>query len=177
MARILFVVGSEEGHTQDLTSRALSMAQARGHEVYRAPAQELYQAVAAGEYDAFIVGASVHHGHHQTAVKHFVTDNLARLNATPSAFFSVSLNAAVPQRQPEAQAYLDTFLAETGWQPQSSLLVAGALKLTDEDYFRRELARYISEQTVGHLPDFQDYDFTDYTAFEAFIDAFLVLLE
>src|SRR5580765_1583476 len=43
---------------------------------------------------AVLVGASLHIGKHQGAAARFVRSHVQRLNAHPSAFFSVSLSAA-----------------------------------------------------------------------------------
>lgn len=87
MARILFVFGTEEGHTLDLTRRVMTLAGDLRHICFRASARELYVTLDEDRYGTFITSASVHFAKHQAAVEHFVRDNLELLNSTPSAFF------------------------------------------------------------------------------------------
>lgn len=130
------------------------------------------------DYDAFIVAASVHHWEHQTSSLNFVRDNLKQLKQSPSCFLSLSLSAALPdeQHQAEARSYVEKFLKHSSWQPSSYLCVAGALRYKGMDYFRQTLAKLILERTLGTSDiDFsKDYDFTDYDEVYDFVKAFLV---
>ena len=173
--KVLVVYGSTEGHTFKLARFILSVIREAGHEASLADANELYRTATQSDYSAVIIGASVHHGDHQSSVVNFVKDNLAALNKLPTAFFSVSLNAAIEDsdHRAEAEQYLTNFLTETGWQPGKTCLVAGALCNTELDYFRRELARHIVEHTVSESDTAKDYDFTDYDALREFVNQFL----
>jgi hypothetical protein len=46
------------------------------------------------DFEAVLVGASVHAGRHQRAVCEFVRSNREALSATPTGFFQVSLSSA-----------------------------------------------------------------------------------
>ena len=175
MAKLLIVYATTEGHTGKLARYLCDLLVDLGHEVQLAAAQDLYRSTNLAAYDAFIVGASVHEGKHQDSVSHFVKDNLEQLSRVPCAFFSVSLNAALDdfEHREETQGYLNEFLAETGFHPDRSALVAGALLNTEYDYFKRELMTYLTRRTVGKTNLEQDYDFTDYEQLETFVQEFL----
>lgn len=175
MKSILVVCGSTEGHTFKLARFLLPVIREAGFEAQLADANDLYRSNLSADYTAVIVGASVHHGEHQSAVVNFVKDSVTTLNKLPTAFFSVSLNAALEdsEHQAEAQQYVTGFLEGTGWQPDRTRLVAGALRNTSMDYFRRELARHIVERTVNENDTTQDFDFTDYDDLKAFVHDFL----
>ena len=70
-----------------------------------------------GAFDAMIVAASVHEQEHQDSAINFTAAHLDQLIRKPSAFVSVSLWAAMPNGQAEAQHYVDRFIAATRWSP------------------------------------------------------------
>lgn len=174
-AKVLVVYGSTEGHTFKLARFILTVIREAGFEAKLANANDLYRSDTSAGFDAVIVGASVHHGAHQTSVSNFVKDSLESLRKLPSAFFSVSLNAVLEDsdHQAEAQQYVTDFLEDTGWQPDRTTLVAGALRNTELDYFRRELARHIVQRTVPETNTSENFDFTDYDHLKAFVSDFL----
>jgi menaquinone-dependent protoporphyrinogen oxidase len=61
--------------------------------------------------------------------------SLPELQRRPTLFLSVSLSAAFPDGMLEAQSYVNDFLVNTGWKPTQSLLIAGALRYDEYDYF------------------------------------------
>ena len=80
MTRVLVLYASTHGHTGKIAGR---IAKAIG------PAAELRSIDAAPDlapfnYDAVIVGASVHAGHHQKAVRTWLHEHAAALNRMPS---------------------------------------------------------------------------------------------
>lgn len=81
------------------------------------------------DYSAAIVAASVHAGTYQRPVRRWVQTHQMALNQRPTAFVSVCL--AVLNRTPKVvrdlEANLQRFFDETGWKPEESKVVAGAL--------------------------------------------------
>jgi len=47
------------------------------------------------EFDAVLVGSSIHVGKHHSAISEFVRTNRGALNSLPSAFFQLSLSSPV----------------------------------------------------------------------------------
>ena len=166
MTRVLVLYASTHGHTGKIAER---IAKAIG------PAAEL-RTIDAGpelvpfDYDAVIVGASVHAGHHQKAVRKWLHEHAAALNRMPSAFFSVCLTAAddTDEARADAQRYIDETLAEAGWKPRLVQSFAGALQYREYDFFTRLLIKLMMKHG-GHPTDTShDHDFTDWDAVERF---------
>ncbi len=172
MGRLLIVYGTTEGHTRDVAAYMADVARKEGFEA------EIADSAALGigdVWDAVVVGASVHQGYHQTTVQDFVKANLPLLQRIPSAFFSVSLAAAVqtPERQAEARGYLAAFLERTGWQPRLSLSLAGALRHTEYDAYKALVLDLLAYQLGGGTVGPQDVVYTDWDAAEVFVGEFL----
>ncbi len=165
MTRVLVLYASTHGHTGKIAER---IAAAIG------PAAELRSIDAvpglALDYDAVIVGASVHAGHHQKAVRKWMHGHAAALNGMPSAFFSVCLTAAddTDEAREASQRYIDETLAKTGWSPRIARTFAGALQYREYDLFTRLLIKLMVKH--GGLPTdtSRDHDFTDWDAVERF---------
>ncbi len=172
--KILIVYGTTEGQTRKIAEWAARHIRERGHEAELRDSADVASGLNLERFDAFIVAASVHHEYHQATVRDFVTAHRQALEAKPSAFISVSLSAVLEGAQPEAKKYAETFLAATGWHPARMLLLGGALRLTEYDYFQEQIVRFIvmkggGPQAVGH----DDREFTDWSALAAFLDGFL----
>jgi menaquinone-dependent protoporphyrinogen oxidase len=173
--RVGVIYGTTEGHTRKVGAHVARIARAEGavaevlEDVAAAPLQE-------GRWDAVIVGASVHQGHHQTSTTALVKANLGALERLPSAFLSVSLSAAVahPVHQREAQGYIDAFLADTAWRPWATLSVAGALRHAEYDYFKRLVLELLGYQLGGGTVSQRDVVYTDWEQLDAFVRSFLV---
>jgi len=173
MARILIVYGTTEGHTRSIARRIAATVMAHGHMATVVDATE--PRIATPGYHACIVCASIHQGKHQSAVMHFVRDNLAFLDAVPTAFFSVSLTAALPEpdQQAAARGCADEFAHDSGWSPGNIFLVAGALKYTEYDFMKRILMRLIAQRKGGDTDTTHDYEYTDWTRLRDDTIAFL----
>jgi menaquinone-dependent protoporphyrinogen oxidase len=172
--KILIVYGTTEGQTRKIAEWAARHIRERGHEAELRDSAAIDSGLSLERFDAFIVAASVHHEHHQTTARDYVMAHREVLEAKPSAFISVSLSAVLEGGQPEAKKYAETLLAATGWHPTRTLLLGGALRLTEYDYFQEQIVRFIvmkggGPQGGGH----DDREFTDWNALAAFIDGFL----
>jgi len=164
MTRVLVLYASTHGHTGKIAER---IAKAIGPE---AELRSIDAAPAPLDYDVVIVGASVHAGHHQKAVRKWLHEHAAALNRIPSAFFSVCLTAAddTDEARADAQRYIDETLTEAGWQPRLVQSFAGALQYREYDFMTRLLMRLLMRKG-GHPTDAsRDYDYTDWGAVEKF---------
>lgn len=178
MARVLTCYGTSEGQTAAIAERMGDVVDGEGYEVTLAhlkhPPDELDPAV----YDGIVVGASIHGGSHQRYVGSFVRDHFETLNRRPSAFFSVSLTAAHddPDERAPAAELLEEFLDETGWNPDGTLAVAGALKYSEYGPLKRFVMRRIAGRASGDTDTSRDYEYTDWEGVEAFAREFATLL-
>ena len=173
--RLLIVYGTAEGHTRDVATHVAQTARAEGTVVEVVEAASATTLLTDAAWDAVLVGASVHQEQHQTSVTDFVRANLSLLERLPSAFFSVSLSAAVndPHHQNEAQRYIETFLERTNWHPLSTASFAGALRHAEYDYFKRLVLDLLAYQLGGGTVSQKDVVYTDWNAVDAFVREFL----
>jgi menaquinone-dependent protoporphyrinogen oxidase len=177
--KVLFVYGTTEGHTRTIVERMADVAQANNAEAQVFDSAVLTQGLVNTAWDAIIVGGSVHQGQHQMGLRAFVLDNLGLLNKLPSAFFSVSLSAAVKDEahQEEARAYLTKFLQDVCWQPLQTACFAGAIKHGEYDYFRRMVLSLLARQLEPGIVQAHDVSYTDWAAVDTFIKTFLRQVE
>ena len=166
MTRILVLYASTHGHTGKIAAR---IAEAIGPEAELRDA-DTAKGLAPWDYDAVVVGASIHAGHHQKAILKWVDEHSAVLSSMPSAFFSVCLTAAddTDEARAASQRYIDEALAKTGWSPRLTRTFAGALQYREYDLFTRLLIKLMMKHG-GHPTDTsRDHDFTDWDAVERF---------
>jgi menaquinone-dependent protoporphyrinogen oxidase len=121
-------------------------------------------------YDAVIVGASVHAGHHQREVVAWAESHAGALNLMPSAFFSVSLSQADHTEESRAanRGYLDDFAEKTGWDPDETVALAGALQYLEYDFMTKLVMRLMMRRDHHPTDTSQDYEYTDWDAVEVF---------
>jgi len=169
---VLIIYGTTEGQTRKISEWTATHIRGRG---YRA---ELHDSAAPvfnldlETYDAFIIAASVHQERHQETVINFVAAHLEALDAKPSAFISVSLSAVLEGGGMEAQKYVDRLVTMTGWKPRMTLLLGGALRFTEYDYFQEQIVKFIVMKG-GATSTGRDSEFTDWDALANFVDRFL----
>lgn len=178
MAHFLVVYGTTDGQTRKIATYVANAIRDRGHTVTASDSDSITDPVSAEEYDGIVVGASVHSGHHQTSVVQFVKENLGRLEALPSAFFSVSLAALDgTEHQVAAQSYIAGFRKETGWRPDVVEAVAGALRYTKYNFIKRFVMKWISRRSGRPTDTSRDYEFTDWEHVGRFVKRFLEYVE
>lgn len=170
---VLVLYSSTEGQTKKIAERVASEIDGRGRNATTYDMGSEQKAPSISDFDAVIVAASVHQGFHQESAVNFVAAQRERLKSRKAAFLSVSLSAAMPDGKAEAQGYVDRFVEATGWTPDASLSVAGAVRLSSYDYFERQVMKYIiARKGIVHDADV-DYECTDWPELEAFVETFL----
>lgn len=175
MQPILVAYATTEGHTRKVAEFIAERLRVRGHrvdlvDVAGAGAREVTAA-----YQAAFLGGSVHQHKHQSALMHFAKSNREWLAALPLALFSVSLAASMDDMDSrlEARRMADEFVDESGLRPRVIRCVAGALKYTQYDYFKRLIMRMIARQQGHSVDTSQDHEYTDWGDVESFVDEFL----
>jgi menaquinone-dependent protoporphyrinogen oxidase len=125
-------------------------------------------------FDGVIVAAPIHAGGYPPAVIGFLRRSHALLNALPSAFVSVGLAIASKTHDGRAQTLpiVGKLLRHTGWQPQATELVAGALVYSQYRFLTRYVMRRIASKEGGDTDTSRDYEYTDWAALERFTRAF-----
>jgi len=177
MGRVLLLYATTHGHTAKIAARIADALRGGGLEVDLRDVKDTGDADPAG-HKGVIVGASVHAGHHQRKMVDWVKNHRAGLEVVPSAFFSVSLTAAedADEAREATQGCIDVFLEDTGWTPERSVPLAGALQYREYDVFTRVLMR-LKMRGDGHPTDAShDYDYTDWDAVDRFGREFAALV-
>jgi len=160
--KLMIVYGSTEGQTRKISEFLRDEAEKAGH----TPA--LFDAMVAPpapyEFDAVLVASSLHGGRYQVTIRDFVQTHHKSLNKMKTGFLSVSLTAATdePESWKELKQQTEDFLLETGWKPSFIEQIAGALRYTQYDYFKRFIMRMISKRSGGDTDTSQDFEYTDW---------------
>lgn len=173
MATICICYGTTDGQTAEVADYVAATIRDLGHV---AQVVDLKDAgvVALTDVDAVLVGASIHMNSHPAYVVNFVRANLTTLQSLPSAFVSVSLSAhGDPAR---ALGYIEHFCSETGWQPDSSIAVAGALRYTRYGVVKRGLMKQVAREKKLSTDTSVDAVYTDWDAVSAFTKDFVAKL-
>lgn len=166
MPKVLVIYASTHGHTAKI-AKAIGVAleqQGATVELHRVTPGEAEPAPR--DYDAVVVGASVHAGHHQRELVEWAERHRTGLASLPSAFFSVCLTAADDSEESRTatRKYLDEFVELTGWTPHRSTTFAGALQYREYDFPTRLLMRLLMHRMHHPTDVSQDYDYTNWDA-------------
>lgn len=170
---VLIVYATSEGQTRKIAEWMAAHVRERGHQVELRDSAALASGSHLEAFDTFIVAASVHQKRHQESMVNFVIAHHQLLNTRPAAFISVSLSAVLDDGRTEAQEYVDYFVSATGWQPRMTLLLGGALRFTEYDYFQEQIVKFIVMKRVAPANADRDHEFTDWNALAGFVDGFL----
>jgi len=179
MGSILVCYGTGEGQTATVADRIVDALAERGHDATALDAADLPPEFDLEAFDAVLVGASIHMGKHQPAVREFVSANRDALAARPTGFFQLSLSSAVTDeaRRADAAGYVDAFLEETGWRPDRIARFGGALRYSKYGFLKRLMMKRIAREATGDTDASRDYEYTDWHEVEAFAADFAAFVE
>ena len=160
--KLLIAYGTTEGQTKKICEFLRDEAQKNGHNVILSETTGPH--LQPKEFDAAIIAASVHYGQYQASIEHFVQKHNNVLNSIPGIFLSVSLTAASnePESWEELELVTEEFLNKTGWKPIHVEQVAGALRFSKYNYFKKFIMRMIAMQKGGGTDTSEDYEYTDW---------------
>jgi len=166
--KILIVYGTTEGQTRKIARYMEEVLQTVNHHVVIANAND--EPPSPENFDVVFIGASVHIQAYQSAVKHYVTENLNALNHMPAAFFSVSMAVAsdIEEEHEDARSIAINFLDDTGWFAQETKHIAGALKYSKYNYFKRLAMRMIAKKQGSATDTSEDHEYTDWNDVKTF---------
>jgi menaquinone-dependent protoporphyrinogen oxidase len=171
--KALVAFGTSEGQTRKIAKAVADRIRDGGHDVdlfdTAARATDLHVA----SYDKIVVAGSVHQQRHQESLEVFVAAKLAELQTKSTLFLSVSLSAAFPEGQRDAQTYIDGFLTEVGWRPTRSLMIAGALRYAEYDYFKAQIIEHIVLRGRTISGSEGDHELTDWESLFRVVDDFI----
>ena len=170
--KLLILYGTTEGQTRKIAHFMEALLHNAEHQI--TIADTTANPPSPKEYDAVLIGSSIHMHKYQSAVNHYIKKYADELNLIPGAFFSVSLAAAsgMEDEHLEVQKITNDFLKQTGWKPMMTTQIAGALKYTEYDYFKRLIMKLISKKEGGATDTSQDYEYTNWDEVIQFINEF-----
>jgi menaquinone-dependent protoporphyrinogen oxidase len=171
--KALLLYATTHGHAAKIASRLGEALRADGVDA------DLREVKTAGDpsprdYDGVIAGASLHAGHHQRPMVDWVKAHRTELAERPTAFFSVSLTAAEDsdEARTATRKCIEDFLDETGWTPDVTQAIAGALQYREYDVFTRLLMRLKMRHGGQETDTAQDHEYTDWAAVKRFATSF-----
>ena len=173
--KLLIVYASREGQTAKIANHVKSCLLDRVEAVDVAEVSTFPLIdVAVASYDAVLVAVPVYAQHHLDGVAAFVKTHRETLAMLPSMFVSVSLAAAdtKPDARKALQHLVDLFYEETGWQPEVTEFVPGALVYSHYGFFKRWLLYWIMRKAGVRTKTSQDYEYTNWDDVAAVADRF-----
>jgi len=175
MKSVLVVYGTTEGQTRKIAEFIANALKAGGVKVELLDSADERASLVQPTYAAAIVCGSLHQFRFQASLRRFVKDNASWLAGIPAAFVAVSLTAALKDdgSRGELQELAQEFYRETGWTPAITRQVAGALRYSEYDYFKRLVMKLIAGQKGGDTDTSRDYEYTDWDDLAGFVEEFL----
>ena len=170
---VLIVYGTTEGQTRKIAEWTARHVRERGHQIEVRDSAAPASGSDLETFHAFIIAASVHQRYHQETITNFVVAHRELLTSRPSVFISVSLSAVLEGGRTEAQEYVDRFVYVTRWQPRMTLLLGGALRFTEYDYFQEQIIKFIVMKRGAVSSKGGDREFTDWNTLASFVNGFL----
>lgn len=179
MAAILTIYGTGEGQTEKVADRIADGLRELGHTVETFDVKGLPGDLDIASYDAVLVGASIHVGRPQKAIKRFVRAHREDLSTRPSGFFQVSLTAAIDDETHHAEAMgsVDDLIEDTGWHPDRVAVFGGALRYSEYGFITRSLMKSIAKTQTGDTDTSRDYEYTDWNEVRQFTEEFGAFVE
>jgi menaquinone-dependent protoporphyrinogen oxidase len=170
--KILVLYGTTEGQTRKVCAFVADKLRSNGDVVTLVDAAAPPARIDLRDYQAAILAASIHVGQYQSAVVDFARANHARLNQIPSAFVSVSLSTVDSDSEERASlaTITENFKIYTGWTNAEIHHVAGAIRVSEYDFFRRWAMRLLAWEKKLKLVPGEDLELTDWAALAATID-------
>lgn len=175
MLPLLVAYATTEGQTRKVAEFIAERLRIRGHRVDLVDTATSAAGQVTPIYQAAFLGGPVHQHKHPACLLDFAQRNHAWLAAMPCALFSVSLSAALDdaESRAEVQQLLDALGEDCALRPLASRCIAGALKYTRYDYFKRLVMRLIAKRRGQATDTTKDIEYTDWDDVEAFVDEFL----
>lgn len=175
MIKISVVYATSEGQTRKIAEYMASIIEQKGHSAVVMDCSRVSSNFSMQDYDAALIGASMHKGRFQDSVREFVRSNLEQLQRIPSAFFSVSLTAASQKAKDREQVRqsITAFQKETRWRPNQVACIAGALRYNRYGIAKRWIIKRIAKGISDDVDTSRDHEYTNWNAVKLFVEDFL----
>lgn len=172
MRKLLIVYATTEGQTRKVAEYLANGARALNYVCDLYEVASLPADLDLSQYPKVIVAGSVHMERHQPAIAEFVQKALPTLEKAQTAFLSVSLSAAGDARDRyDAWAYTRQFLSGVDWRPTHVHIVAGALRFSEHDFFKKWAMKRLAKDK--HADSAHDGEYTDWSELGRILKDFL----
>jgi menaquinone-dependent protoporphyrinogen oxidase len=173
MTRALIVYASSHGQTREVAYRIATRLHRQAFMVVVADTGEPVHLPPPAGFDLVIIGSRIQFGLHSSSVIAYLHQYREQLEATATAFFSVSMAAANGGEDPNG--YLAAMFERIGWRPPVTGAIAGALKYRRYNFLLRYVMKRIA-LAAGHSTDTsRDHVYTDWSRVDDFADRALAL--
>lgn len=124
------------------------------------------------EYDMLVVGAPVYTGKFSPKLIAWLKDSKGLLATKPTAFFSVSLNAADarPKARIDDERLIREFLEASHLRPEVTASLAGSVHYPKYNFFIRWIMKRISAAANGPVDTSKEHEMTDWGKVDKFAD-------
>jgi menaquinone-dependent protoporphyrinogen oxidase len=160
--KLLIVYGTVEGQTRKICDKLKNEAKLNGHTV--SINNSTGPNLSPFGFDAVIIASSIHNDKFQAPVERYVGDYSKVLNNMVGAFMTVSLTAV--NDEPEGWAELEEitkgFLSRTSWHPTIIEHVAGAIRYSEFNFFKKYIARNVADKKNAQTNTSEDHEYTDW---------------
>lgn len=177
--KILIIYGSSEGQSLKISDFVAQILRKSRHEVKILCGKQIDHDISLNEFDAIIVGASIHMGKHPSYITSYAKRNREIIESIPNAFFSVCLAARAKDQasQDEAEKYAQEFFRRTNWEPNLYSSFAGAIRYSRYNLFIRFVMKQIAKSKGLGTDTSRDFEYTDWDSVSSFTYKFLKRLE
>lgn len=169
---VLIIYATVEGQTSKIARFATEHVKELGHDVVLADADDPTE-IAFKNVDAVILAAPVHQRRHPKMFEALIEASKNALEQRRTLLMSVSLSAAFPEGLGEAGEYVTELKMRTGFTPDAEMLVAGAIRIGQYDYFATQVVRHVVLRDRDYDLGAGEHEFTDWQAVSSGISSFL----
>lgn len=173
-ARVLIVFTTVAGHTRSVATHLAKAFTDAGFGAVLSDLHRVTEPLETDDLDGVVLVGPVRFGRHPRRLRRFARRNREALRRTESAFVSVSGAAMVddPESREEARGYAERFVESTGWEPDRTLCLGGAVTYTRYNPILRRVMRSISAKRGLSTDTSRDHVYTDWKAADAFVEEF-----
>ncbi|WP_324753256.1 flavodoxin domain-containing protein [Roseovarius sp. Pro17] len=170
--KVLIIYATVEGQTFKIARFAAEHIKELGHEAVLANADDPTK-LDFESMDAVILAAPVHQRRHPKTFEALFEASRSALEQRKTLLMSVSLNAAFPEGLSEAKNYVSELKISTGFTPDVEMLVAGAVRIGEYDYFATQVIQHVVLRDRDYDLSAGEHEFTDWQAVSSEISKFL----
>lgn len=173
---ILIVYASQEGQTATIAQFIADAIRRHGHQATVLSGDHLPKDFSTADFDAAIIGGSIHMSAFPGYLETFITTHRDWLNQVPSAMFTVcmAIHSKNAKEQATARSFGPELADKTRWQPKMMETFAGAIKYRQYGFITRLIMRYIAKKEGDDTDTSRDHEYTDWDAVTRFSEQFLI---